>query len=130
LTVNRSPSPGKSLKTPNDGSPSKDHGTRFSCGNQILEWIDETFDLIVYPTGFEDCIVGVGERYGGPPVAVLDVAKMLAKMEKEGMTHDEALEYFEYNILGAYVGEESPVYLHIPDFRVEKNQTRKGKTQE
>lgn len=85
---------------------------------------------MVYPTGFEDCIVGVGERYGGPPVAVLDVAKMVAKMEKDGMTHEEALEYFEYNILGAYMGEESPVYMHIPDFRVEKNQTRKGKTQE
>ena len=121
------PTPSKSKKIPKDETLTKRHGTRFSCANQILEWIDETFEVIVYPTGFEDCIVGVGERFGGPPVAVLDVEKMLAQMEKDGMTREEALEYFEYNILGAYVGQESPVYLHVPDFKVEKKTTaRKG----
>lgn len=74
--------------------------------------------------------MGVGERFGGPPVAVLDVGKMLAQMEKEGMTADEALEYFEYNILGAHVGEQNPVYLHVPEFKVEKKpkgRSRKAK---
>lgn len=71
--------------------------------------------------------MGVGERYGGPPVAILDVEKMLTEMERQGMTREEAVEYFEYNILGAYVGAESPVYLHVPDFRIEKKTTaRKG----
>lgn len=71
--------------------------------------------------------MGVGERYGGPPVAVLDVEKMFAQMERQGMTYEQAVEYFEYNILGAYVGKESPVYLHVPDFKVEKKTTaRKG----
>lgn len=96
------------------------------CESKILQWIDETFEVIVYPTGFENCIVGVGERFGGPPVAVLDIGKMLAQLEKEGMTHDEALEYFEFNILEAYVGEQSPVYVHVPDFKVEKTAARKG----
>lgn len=119
--------PAKSKKSPNAESRPKRQGTRFSCASQILEWIDKTFEVIVYPTGFEDCIVGVGERFGGPPVAVLDVEKMLAQMEKDGMTREEALEYFEYNILGAYVGQESPVYLHVPDFRIEKKtSSRKG----
>lgn len=118
----------KSSSSPKD-KPKKSKGpaTLSSYGSQILEWIDETFEVIVYPTGFEDCIVGVGERFGGPPVAVLDVEKMLAQMEREGMTRDEAIEYFEYNILGAHVGEQNPVYLHIPNFRVEKKaSTRKG----
>lgn len=99
-----------------------------SLPNQkILEWIDETFEVIVYPNGFEDCIVGVGERFGGPPMAILDVEKMLTKLEKEGMTREEAIEYFEFNILGAHVGEQNPVYMHVPDFRVEKKaSTRKG----
>jgi len=61
--------------------------------------------------------VGVGERFGGPPVAVLDVEKMFKKMEKDGMTREEAIEYFEFNILGAHVGEENPVYLHVPEFK-------------
>ncbi len=90
-----------------------------SSHEKILEWIDETFDVVIYPTGFEDCIVGVAEKFGGPPVAVLDIEKMLTKLEKEGMSHDEALEYFEYNILGAYVGEQTPVYMHVPNFKLQ-----------
>ncbi len=71
--------------------------------------------------------MGVGERFGGPPMAVLDVEKMFKKMEKGGMTRAEAIEYFEYNILGAHVGEENPVYMHIPNFKVTaKNAGRKG----
>ena len=127
MIVKPRPSPAKSKKTPNVEPRTKDHGTRFSCKNQILEWIDENFEVIVYPSGFEDCIVGVGERFGGPPLAVLDVEKMLTQMEREGMTREEAIEYFEYNILGAHVGAENPVYLHYPDFRVEKKTSgRKG----
>lgn len=72
--------------------------------------------------------MGVGERFGGPPVAVLDVEKMLTQMEREGMTRDEAIEYFEYNILGAHVGEQNPVYLHVPEFKIEtKGRERKEK---
>ena len=74
--------------------------------------------------------MGVAERYGGPPVAVLDVEKMLKTLQKTGMTHDQAVEYFEFNILGAYVGEASPVYMHSPNFKVEKNCRTKGKGSE
>jgi len=91
------------------------------------KWKSVMLKVIIYPSGFEDCIVGVGERFGGPPVAVLDVEKMFKKMESEGMTREEAIEYFEFNILGAHVGEENPVYLHIPEFKIETKTTgRKG----
>ena len=106
----------KSSKTQSDESITPDHGTPSSYADKVLEWIDETFEVIIYPSGFADCIVGVGERFGGPPVAVLDVEKMLKKMEKDGMTREEAIEYFDFNILGAHVGEENPVYLHVPNF--------------
>ena len=115
-------------KKPKPRNP--DHGprTRSLRTQQILKWIDETFEVIVYPSGFEDCIVGVGERFGGPPMAVLDVEKMFKKMQKGGMSREEAIEYFEYNILGAHVGEQNPVYMHVPDFKLEKETTgRKGK---
>lgn len=60
-------------------------------------------------------------------MAALDIEKMLKKMEKEGMTREEAIEYFEFNILGAYVGEENPIYLHIPEFKIERKiKGRKG----
>jgi hypothetical protein len=75
--------------------------------------------------------VGVGERFGGPPMAVLDVEKMFTKMEKQGMTREEAIEYFEYNILKAHVGEQNPVYMHVPNFKVKaKTSSRKGEKKE
>lgn len=121
--------PSKSSRTPSAKPRPKATGTRSSRANDILKWIDETFEVIIYPSGFEDCIVGVGERFGGPPMAVLDVEKMFKKMEKDGMTREEAIEYFEFNILGAHVGEENPVYMHIPNFKVEKKTTRGKGTQ-
>jgi hypothetical protein len=27
------------------------------------------------------------------------------------MSHDEAQEYMDFNVLGAYVGEETPIFL-------------------
>jgi hypothetical protein len=114
------PTKARKPRTPDQGLK-----THSSTTQQILRWIDETFEVIVYPSGFEDCIVGVGERFGGPPMAVLDVEKMFTKMEREGMTREEAIEYFEFNILGAHVGEQNPVYMHIPNFKVEKEPARR-----
>jgi len=121
--------PSKSSRTPSGKPLPRPIGTPSSQENELLKWIDETFEVIIYPKGFEDCIVGVGERFGGPPMAALDIEKMLKKMEKEGMTREEAIEYFEFNILGAHVGEENPVYMHVPNFKVEKKTTRGKGTQ-
>jgi hypothetical protein len=27
------------------------------------------------------------------------------------MSYEEAIEYFEYNVLGAYVGENTPIFI-------------------
>lgn len=98
-----------------------DHGTLSSKTIQgMLDWIDENYEEIIYPEGFENCILGVGERWGGPPVAIMDVEAMLDKiMADEDLSRHEALEHFEFNILGAYVGDLTPIYMHIPGFKHE-----------
>lgn len=122
-TNDKTQSKSKSARTPTHGP-----GTRSSLQTQkILEWIDETFEIIVYPDGFEDCIVGVAEKFGGPPVAVLDLEKILSKLRKEGMTYEKAIEYFEYNILGSYLGDQTPVYMHVPNFKTNQGRKRKEK---
>jgi hypothetical protein len=30
----------------------------------------------------------------------------------QGMDHDEAIEYYEFNIVGAYVGEQTPLFVN------------------
>ena len=34
---------------------------------------------------------------------------------EDGMTEEEAVEYFEFNIIGAWMGEETPCFLSPND---------------
>lgn len=62
--------------------------------------------------GFEEAFVGVGRRCSRPDVAVYDVdAMMRVIIERDGASYIEALEYLEFNVLGAWVGERTPIYL-------------------
>ena len=33
-------------------------------------------------------------------------------MQRDGMTHEEAIEFFDFNIAGSYVGEYTPIYMY------------------
>jgi hypothetical protein len=33
-------------------------------------------------------------------------------IERDGMTDEEAMEYFDFNVQGAWVGESTPVFLN------------------
>ena len=68
-------------------------------------------DKILLADGFDNCLIGFRSK-GGNPVAVYDKWKMIKQLAKDLDTHDgEALEYFDYNIEGAYVGEFTPIYV-------------------
>ena len=63
---------------------------------------------------FDEAIVGVVERINLTAFCY-DTQKVLEIVEKrvygEGCSPEEALEHFEFNIRGSYVGEHSPVFL-------------------
>jgi hypothetical protein len=64
--------------------------------------------------GFDDCIVGTCERYGMEPVIAYDKVKVIDKLvTRDGMTRDEAEEFFSYNQIGAWMGEKTPVFVTI-----------------
>lgn len=61
--------------------------------------------------GFEDALIGYGFRFNHP-VAIYDYDKCLEVLVlRDQMTPDEAIEYFDFNVIGAYVGESTPVYI-------------------
>ncbi len=63
--------------------------------------------------GFDEAIIGVAERINLGPVAAYSVEKVLEVLvERDGMTYEEALEYFQYNIIGAWMGEYTPVFIY------------------
>jgi len=61
--------------------------------------------------GFDDCIAGVVERIGQPPIICYDIDKVLDQLVSQGMTDEEAVEYFEYNQQGAWMGEGTPCFI-------------------
>ena len=63
--------------------------------------------------GYDDCVVGYAERYGMDTVVAYDKTKVLEKLQKDGMTIEEALEWFDFNMIGAWVGEHTPIFITV-----------------
>lgn len=63
--------------------------------------------------GFEMAFMGMLRKYGQTaPIAVYDYAKCIQiLMDRDGMGQDDAIEWLEFNTLGAYIGEYTPVML-------------------
>lgn len=83
-------------------------------GEDKKAWIAEENSEALLADGFEDALVGVGSQFGKPPVAVYD--KSLCRRvltERDGMTPDEAQEYLEFNVYGAYMGEGTPIFIDL-----------------
>ena len=66
---------------------------------------------VIVAVGFEDALIGVGQQFN-KAMAVYDRQKCIEiLMERDGMSDEEAVEYFEYNVTGAWVGEYTPIFL-------------------
>ena len=61
--------------------------------------------------GFDEAAIGTA-YVRGHDVLVYSVERCLDVLEERGMTRDEAVDYFEYNVGGAYVGEETPIFVY------------------
>ena len=79
---------------------------------QILEHFDGDNELM-FMDGYDNCIVGIVERFGQPPIVCYDKTKILQCLVKDGMTMDEAEEWFYFNQIGAFVGDRTPSFITI-----------------
>jgi hypothetical protein len=75
--------------------------------NEILD----QYEGALLADGFEDALIGFGHRFNYP-VAIYDYNRCIGVlMNRDGMTDEEAIEFFDFNVAGAYVGEHTPVFL-------------------
>jgi uncharacterized protein YllA (UPF0747 family) len=74
---------------------------------EILEYYpDETF---LKADGFDDAVIGV--EIAEPMRLIYSVKKVIETLITEDeMSLEDALEHFEYNIRGSYVGEQTPIW--------------------
>jgi hypothetical protein len=78
---------------------------------EINTYSDELEEPLLFADGFDDCIIGLAFGFGGNIAIAYDMQKMIAQLVSEGMGEEEAREYFDYNIAGAYVGIHTPIYI-------------------
>jgi len=78
--------------------------------NKYIEAIEDlNEDAIVILGDFDDCIVGIAKKIDGC-VIVYSEKLIIEKLSKD-MSEEDALEYYNYNILGGYFGENNPVFM-------------------
>ena len=64
--------------------------------------------------GLDDAIIGVGARCGQPDIVAYEVEKVIEILvTRDEMTYEEALEFYEFNIAGAWVGEQTPLWVRV-----------------
>ena len=63
--------------------------------------------------GFDSAVIGVGERNNTDSMIVYDYNKMVnVLMTRDGMTYKEAEEYIDFNIVGAWIGDTTPIIVN------------------
>lgn len=68
---------------------------------------------IMLADGLDKALVGYVEGFGKETVALYDKDKVIDILIESGMSCEEAIEYFEVNIIGAYVGDFTPAFATL-----------------
>ena len=62
--------------------------------------------------GYDEAIIGMAERINLGPVVAYDVEKIIEiLMDRDGMSYEDAIEFFDFNMIGAWVGEFTPIFI-------------------
>jgi len=74
--------------------------------------INEFAEGAVILDGLDEAIIGIVEEFGNGPRILYSKPKILNILcERDSMTQSEAEEFYDYNILGLYAGEQNAVFL-------------------
>lgn len=72
--------------------------------DEILEaYPDEVF---LKADGFDEAIIGVNEY----PLKLIYSVKRCIEILERDMSTEDAIEHFNFNIYGAYMGEQTPIW--------------------
>jgi hypothetical protein len=74
--------------------------------------INEYCEGAVILDGLDDAVIGICEEFGSGPRIMYSKNKILEILQKRDlMTEEESLEFYDFNILGLYAGEQNPVFV-------------------
>jgi len=74
---------------------------------EAIEDICGPDDMPLMADGFDDAVIGMCMK---TMVLIYDYEKVIEILMKDEMDRDEAEDFFSFNILGAYMGEKTPLF--------------------
>jgi hypothetical protein len=74
--------------------------------DKIIEWYPE--EDILKADGFDEAIIGVEDSLGCPRL-IYSVSKCIQILCRD-MNEEEAVEFFDFNVRGSYVGDKTPIW--------------------
>ena len=75
------------------------------------EWAAEYNEEALVADGFDDAIIGVAERCSQDPLVVYSINACIDILISRGMSEEDALDYFNFNVVGAWMGEGTPLFM-------------------
>jgi hypothetical protein len=72
--------------------------------DKILEWFPE--EEFIKIDGFDEAIIGVEDF----DMRLIYSCSKIIEILKQEMSEEDAIEHFEYNIKGAWLGEKTPIF--------------------
>jgi hypothetical protein len=86
---------------------------------EVDAWADTAEVELLFADGFDDALIGIGQRFErqreGATIVyflVYDAGKVLETLRtRDGMSDEEAVEFYEFNITGAFVGDATPCFV-------------------
>lgn len=76
-----------------------------------MEGVEDTW---LSPDGFEDALIGVARPWQADQqiVGIYSIQKCIQILiDRDGMDYEGAVEFFEFNVVGAYVGKQTPIFV-------------------
>jgi len=88
----------------------------------VRDYLAEINPEALLADGLEDALVGVCDRFGQPTLAAYEYDKCIEIFAKDmdddtlgenDDPHTMAVEHFDFNVIGGWLGEHTPVFIRI-----------------
>ena len=81
---------------------------------QTWDELMEQYEGAILFTGFEEALVGFGYQHSNP-VAIYDrqrcIEILMEDLLPEETAEEDAWDHFNFNVIGSYVGESTPIFI-------------------
>ena len=79
---------------------------------EIKQHLENIGQSALLMDGFDEALIGFSQRINEPLLAVYKWQRMVQILKnRDKMTYEDAVEYIEYNCIGAWIGEQTPIIV-------------------